>query len=347
MKRKLIRTSTLKMAESDWLSFRDRGVGASDISTIMHLNPYKSSLELYYEKIGKRERPFIKTLRTFFGHYHEDQIADLWQYWQPGGTFEEMMHNYERKIKIRKMRKINAYVQNPEFPHIFVSLDRIISKYDHRGQGALELKTISGWEARKWVDIGVPIGYITQVLTQMAVCEFKFGELAFQQDFLYYDVLPIEWQKNLINTILEMVADFWERVERGRIIMNQIYMAQREFNMRKVQELEAEIHDLEPVADGSERLADFLNDTFVELKNGMIDGTDELLLQAIKHSKIKEKIKDLKMQAIEIENMFKQKIRERSGINFGHQGAIYWAEDKNGKRIFRNRVELESPKLVI
>lgn len=340
MKRKLIRTSTKLMSNEDWLNFRDIGLGASDIQTVMHLNPYKSALELFHEKIGTKERPNFGNFRTYMGHEMEPFIAEQWTYW--GGCVDTLMYNKTRGLKQRKMRKINAYVQNPDYPHLFVSLDRIINKYDKRGEGALELKTISGWVAKQWADIGVPIGYIIQVLTQMLVCEFKFGELAYLKDFDHFDVLPIEWRQHLINEIIAMTTDFWDKVTEGRILMNQIYVAQQEFNMRKVQELEARIHEIEPVADGSDRLRDFLNDTFNEVKKGLIMGTDEDLRLALKHRSIKETIKDLSSQALEIENLFKQKIRERSGIEFPNKGAIYWTENLNGTRVFRNRVALSA-----
>ncbi len=36
----------------EWLAFRQNGLGASDIGTLMGLNPYKSKIELFYQKVG-------------------------------------------------------------------------------------------------------------------------------------------------------------------------------------------------------------------------------------------------------------------------------------------------------
>ncbi len=55
MKSKLIQVSTIDMTDDQWYEFRDSGIGASEGSTVMGLNPYKSSIELFYEKIKQKE----------------------------------------------------------------------------------------------------------------------------------------------------------------------------------------------------------------------------------------------------------------------------------------------------
>lgn len=336
MRSDLIYTSTLQMNNNDWLLFRDRGIGASDVSTILHLNDYKSALELFHEKIGNKQNNFKGSFRAFMGHQMEDLIARYWTHWD--GCKENIEYNYNNNIVFRKMQKVNAYIQNPDYPHLFVSLDRKINKHNGRDEGALELKTISGWEAKKWKTLGLPLGYLIQVLTQMLVCDFEYGELAYMEDFNDFNVLPIEPRENLKQAIIQETTDFWDRVEKGRILMTQRYEAEQSFNMKLYQEIDAEISQLEPSVDDSDKLADFLNDFFGEVKKGMLQGDDALYLKAVEHKKIKESIKELNNQAILIENLFKQKIRDRTGIDFGEKGCIYWNENVNKTRIFRNRV---------
>lgn len=336
MRSDLILTPTINMNEDDWLLFRDRGIGASDVSTILHLNPYKSALELYHEKIGNKERPILKSFRLLMGHEMEDLIAKYWEHWE--GDIDSMMQNLKSGNKIRRMQKVNAYIQNPDYPHIFVSLDRKINKHNGKDEGALELKTISGWEANKWKQTGVPLGYFAQVLTQMLVCDFEYGELCYMRDFVELDVIHIERLEGWISGIIQETTDFWDRVEKGRILMTQRYEAELNFNMKLYQEIDAEIAHLEPTADDTDKLGEFLTDMFGEVKKGMIQGDIALYTQAVKHKKLKERIKRLQKQAVFIENQFKQKIRERSGIDFGEKGAIFWNETANKLRPFRNRV---------
>ena len=45
--------STKELPREDWLQIRKHGIGSSDASTAVELNPYKSQLELWLEKTGR------------------------------------------------------------------------------------------------------------------------------------------------------------------------------------------------------------------------------------------------------------------------------------------------------
>ena len=51
---------------TDWLKARGYGIGGSDASAILGMNPYKSNIELFEEKTGRRlpedisDRPYVK-----------------------------------------------------------------------------------------------------------------------------------------------------------------------------------------------------------------------------------------------------------------------------------------------
>ena len=40
--------------EQEWLSGRMNGIGGSDASAVVGMNPYKSNIDLFEEKIGRR-----------------------------------------------------------------------------------------------------------------------------------------------------------------------------------------------------------------------------------------------------------------------------------------------------
>lgn len=44
---------TAEMARDDWLQERSKGIGGSDVATVLGLNPYKTPLSLWEEKTGK------------------------------------------------------------------------------------------------------------------------------------------------------------------------------------------------------------------------------------------------------------------------------------------------------
>lgn len=115
------------MSQDDWLSYRYSGIGASEVGTIMGLDDYKSSIELYYEKIGQGSRYTLENLAMFLGKEQEDFIASIWQHWD--GTVEGMIANYRAGKIVRRCQRVNAYVRNPKYPWLFVSLDRKINKH--------------------------------------------------------------------------------------------------------------------------------------------------------------------------------------------------------------------------
>lgn len=337
MNSNLIITSTKGMSHTDWLKFRKRGLGASEIGAVMGLSEYKSSMELFYEKIGDHINVQIENMAMFAGHEQENYIAKLWEYW--AGSEQSMIANYRAGNRVRRMQKVNGYVQNPKYPYLFVSLDRKINKYTEngveRGEGALELKTIAGYEADKWVS-GIPPQYLIQVQTQCLVCEFEYGELAILRDGRNFDVFPFERMPNICDAIVQETTIFWEKVEEGKKILTKRFEAERNFNYRAVEELTHELHSIEPDPDSSIGFEAFLKEKYKKSKHGEMQGNILHVEAAKKHRHAKETIKQLEIEAREQENYLKNEMRELDSINLGANGKVTWRTDVNGVRRFNN-----------
>lgn len=327
------------MGNDDWLRFRKRGIGASETGKILGLSEYGSAIEVFHEKTGEGVNYSLENIAMFMGKYDEDKVADLWTYWD--GTIEGMMQNYRLGKRVRTMRKINAYAQNPRWPWLFVSLDRIMNKSTSaRGEeGALELKTINGWNADKFIS-GIPPEYMIQLQTQMGVCEFTHGELAILKDGRIFEVYPFEFMPHVFENIVETTHELWKRIERARIVLTQRYEAQLSFNMRAVEQLTGEFHDLEPSTDSSRGLEEFLKEKYTTGKAGEREGTIIELEAARDHKTIKQQIKDLEISVREKENYLKNQMRETEVLNFGLDGRLNWKNNKNGIRTFDNRVKI-------
>lgn len=339
MKKHLIVSSTKDMNEQDWLRFRKRGLGASEVGKIMGLSEYGSSVEVFYEKIGEGLDYRLENIAMFMGKYDEDKVADLWTYWE--GTEESMIRNYREKRRVRTMRRINAYVQNPKWPWLFVSLDRIINaSTSGRGvEGALELKTINGWNADKWIS-GIPPEYIAQHQTQIGVCEMIFGELAILKDGRYFEVFPFDFMPHIFENIVETTHEFWQRVEKARSILTQRYEAEKSFNMRAVEELTAQLHEIEPEPDASRGFEQFLKEKYTIGRAGEREGTILELEAAREHKKLKEQIKTIEAGIREKENYLKNQMKEIESLTFGADGRLNWRNNKLGIRVFDNRVKI-------
>lgn len=323
MKSHLIITSTVGMPREDWLRFRKKGIGASDVGTILGMNPYKSALELFYERLTPDPEFSVENIAMFMGREQEDFIADLWQFWE--GSQETMMLNYRADKIIRKCQRVNGIVQNPKYPWLFVNLDRKINKGIKGEEGALELKTIAGYEADKW-EAGIPTPYMIQVLTQMLVCEFTFGELAVFKDGRNFEVYPFDYNENICNHIIETTKAFWDKVEMGRMYLTQEFEARKNFNIQLADECHAKLEMLEPAPDGSEGYEKFMREKFKKniAEVGLIAGTDLDWEDAFAIHKLKEEIKAREEEMQLHKNIIMRRIGGMRKLDFGKRGFISW-----------------------
>lgn len=336
MKSKLELIPTGEMNREEWLNYRHTGIGASEVGAIMGLDDYTSSLELYYYKIGEVPKFDTESLASFLGREQEDLIARLWQYWD--GDEAGMIRNFRAGNMVRKCQRVNAFVRNPDYPWLYVSLDRRINRIKGKGEGSLELKTISGYEADKW-DAGLPPKYVTQLATQVGVCEFDFGEMALLQDGRRFDVLPFENSPSIWNHVVTRTQDFWNRVVQGRKWVNEKYDAMINFNQKRVDELTAEIDRLAPEPDGTLAYADYLAKRFQKPTTLERKGTQEDLIAAQEHIKATAQLKDITELKTLQENILKRSIGDTCQVlDFGTSGKVYWNKSDNGRRYFRNKV---------
>jgi putative phage-type endonuclease len=337
MKSSLLLTSTAGMSNEEWLRFRKRGIGASEVGTVMGLNPYKSSIELFYDKIGEELGYNVENMAMFLGKEQEPLLADMWQYW--GGSPESLIKNYREGKIVRKCARVNAYIQNPDYPWLFVSLDRRIVKASTHTEGALELKTIAGYESDKW-EAGIPPSHVVQVQTQCLVPCFDYGELATLKNGREFDVVPFKYNANICQGIVDRTQKFWQRVVRAREVATARYEATRNFNQKLVDECNAELQSIEPEPDGSESFANFLKEKYRIARPGEQMGTLAELAIARKHMDLKNRITELQNDMRLQENTLKMSLRDGADrLEWGKDGYITWKTDVNGVRRFVNKVK--------
>lgn len=342
MKSKIILIPTRDMTKEEWLRFRFGGIGASEVSTVMGLNRWKSSIALFYEKLG--EVVFdVHSLAAFLGKEREEFLGAMWEAWDPRVKDDllipTMIANYQNGVAVRRCKRINAYCTNPDYPWLFASLDFEINKHWNKDNGALECKEISGYEADKWVG-GMPPGYVVQVNTQMGVCEYSYAEVAILRDNNDFSVLPFEFNPTIWEAVVLKTKDFWDKVVEGRKIMTQRFEAQRNFNQAAVDELSAQLQTLEPAPDGSEAYTEFMKEKYKIARPGEMAGTLEDLEVAKKHREVSNRIKELETEKNLHANVLKGKMRDGADrMDWGAAGYVSWAANKTGTRTFLNKLK--------
>ena len=146
----------------EWLGKRSKYIGGSDCACILGLNPYKSNVDLYLEKIGEKQPQDISDKpQVKFGIAAEPIIRELFQI-----NYPQMQMNYVEN---------NNFI-NDKYPFARASLDGWLT--DQSGSnGIWECKTsqiVSSAVKEKWND-QVPDNYYCQILHYFLVredCDF-------------------------------------------------------------------------------------------------------------------------------------------------------------------------------
>lgn len=189
---------THDMPREEWLSVRQGGIGSSDAAAAVGLNPYKSQLELWMEKTGRRD--------LLPQDDPNDESSPM--YW--GNVLEPIVAAHYTKRTGNRVRRINAVLQHPSHPWMRANLDREVT-------GApdvqiLECKTAGINGARLWKD-GVPEYVQLQVMHQLAVTGKQAADVAVLLGGQELQVHRIERDDVLITQLIELEAQFWRLVE--------------------------------------------------------------------------------------------------------------------------------------
>lgn len=181
--------------ETEWHELRSKGLGGSDIGTMLGLNPYKTKYQLWLEKTGQVQPEDISDkLHIQIGNELEDLVARI---------FEQ-----ETGLKVQRDNKTHYH---PKYPFLLANIDRKIV-----GERALlECKTTSTFSKKQWEDDEVPASYLMQVHHYLNVLDYDYAYIAViigNSDFVYK---KIERDEELITNYTNMAIDFWNNYVLG------------------------------------------------------------------------------------------------------------------------------------
>lgn len=190
--------STKDLTLDDWLEVRKRGIGSSDSSAAIGLNPYKSPLELWLEKTN-RDQGLVKP------NSDDDSAPVFW-----GVILEPVVASQYQRRTGNKVRKVNAVLQHQEFPWMLANIDReVVGSSEVQ---ILECKTAGINGARLWRD-GVPKYVEVQVMHQLAVTGKQAADVAVLLGGQELQIYRIERDEILIQKLIELERQFWHYVE--------------------------------------------------------------------------------------------------------------------------------------
>ena len=181
---------TADLSREEWLKYRTKGIGGSDVSIIAGINPFKSVHQLWLEKTGQIEP---EQTDSDYAHF--------------GSLLEPIVRKEFTARKGIKVRQKHMLLQSEDYPFMFADLDGVINEDGE--MAVFEAKTASAYKQEVWED-GVPAPYILQVQHYMAVTGAKrtyIAALVGGNHFFYH---VVERDEEMIGKIIAMEKYFWE-----------------------------------------------------------------------------------------------------------------------------------------
>lgn len=197
-------------SREEWLKARqNQGIGGSEAGCILGKNKYKTNVDLWQEKTGRKEQPDLSNNSAVqFGKFAEPLLRELFKQ-----DYPQYIVNYH---------EFDLYV-NDKYPFIFATLDGEITTADGK-RGILEIKTTTIQNKLQWDDWDnkIPDSYYVQILHQLAATGWDFAILkAYIRYYVDGEVrvtirhYRIERQDVLtdIQYLIKAECEFWEKVQ--------------------------------------------------------------------------------------------------------------------------------------
>lgn len=196
----------------EWLKARqNQGIGGSEAGCILGKNKYKTNVDLWQEKTGRKEQPDLSNNSAVqFGKFAEPLLREL---------FKQDYPQY-----IVDYHEFDLYV-NDKYPFIFATLDGEITTADGK-RGILEIKTTTIQNKLQWDDWEnkIPDSYYVQILHQLAATGWDFAILkAYIRYYVdgevrvtirHYRINREDVQAD-IDYLIEQESIFWRQVQNN------------------------------------------------------------------------------------------------------------------------------------
>ena len=186
--------------ESEWLAFRNDGVGGSEVAAIMGISKYRSPIEVWMEKRGLRKPDDLS-----------DKEAVEW-----GNRLESIVREKfaERHPELDVSTCEQSFVAKGR-PWAHANLDGKVFGDD--GWGVLEIKTVGKNREKDWAN-GVPDYYMTQVTHYLSVTGWSYAWVAALIGGQHYVEYRVRRDEDDIAMVDAAVDTFWNDCVVGGLL---------------------------------------------------------------------------------------------------------------------------------
>jgi putative phage-type endonuclease len=177
------------LPRSEWLAARRTGIGGSDVGPLLNLSRFSGPLDVYADKVTDDVTPETPMMRM--GRVFEDGILRLYEE-ETGATVERPTHLYCHDQDRWRLANPDGFTNDD-------------------GLGIAEAK----WSTRPvdWED-GPPEAAELQCHHYMGVTGLEYADLIVVLGGRELRIFRIERDEALLENLIGIEADFWDRVER-------------------------------------------------------------------------------------------------------------------------------------
>lgn len=291
----------------EWYEQRLNGIGGSEASVVLGINPWQNRLQLYNKKVERKiDLSSSDNIRFKLGHILEPLIA------------EEYTKMTGRVLETRPQKT------HPLYPFINGNIDREIiipnknTSSERTTNGILEIKTKGAFI--KWEGDEIPPYYIAQLQQYLAVYGYSWGSFAVL-DFNKFEIkiTDIERDDELINKIIWEEAKFWDLVQN---------------------KTPPEIELSHPITE------EYLREIFNQSEPEVIDvsNNNEAMEYALLLNCIKDEYKRMEQKEIKCKNYFMNLMKEADTL-IGNNYKITWKNDKDSTKFNLEKFKEDNPSL--
>ncbi len=189
-----ILVETEGLSKEEWLKWRKRGIGGSDVSCLLGINKWKSEIELWLDKTNQTNEPPV------------ENEAMIW-----GTIMEPIIRNYFSEVTGKTVVECKAMLYHPEHPFMLADVDGITVD-DDNNPAILEIKTASEFKRSDW-DEGVPAYYETQVQHYLCVTGVKKAYVAVLIGGNSFKIYEVDADEEIQSMLVAVEKNFWNKVQ--------------------------------------------------------------------------------------------------------------------------------------
>ncbi|MCR5544134.1 MAG: YqaJ viral recombinase family protein [Eubacterium sp.] len=189
-----ILVSTENLSHEEWLSWRKKGIGGSDVSAILGINKWTSAIDLWLDKTNQKKDPVA--------------INEAMEW---GTILEPIIRDHFAAATGKTVMEVKAMLQHPEHPFMIADVDGVTTD-DNGNPAILEIKTASEYKRDEWSE-GIPSYYNTQVQHYLCVTGVSKAYVAVLIGGNSFRIYEVEADPEIQQMLIAVEKDFWNKVQ--------------------------------------------------------------------------------------------------------------------------------------